>query len=200
MVAEWDENKVKHWVAKGNRKDVFRVLLDRRAIDQNAFDAIRRYEEALDTSMGHNSPERRPDYIRASSDGAPGQNISQAMILASHRARWVRDRLSATDMRLLDTLRMNAPAHWRQIVQMVTGEVNDDAHAPASGRWPRTSATLWPHSTDCRRRQLDRPGEPWDKTPRSRSASEERLCFGGAFLIPATVPRGASRLSKSSLT
>ncbi|QTC88097.1 hypothetical protein [Brevundimonas pondensis] len=130
VVAEWDENKVKHWVAKGNRKDVFRVLLDRRAIDQNAFDAIRRYEEALDTSMGHNSPERRPDYIRASSDGAPGQNISQAMILASHRARWVRDRLSATDMRLLDTLRMNAPAHWRQIVQMVTGEVNDDAHAP----------------------------------------------------------------------
>ena len=80
--------------------------------------------------MGHNSPERRPDYIRASSDGAPGQNISQAMILASHRARWVRDRLSATDMRLLDTLRMNAPAHWHQIVQMVTGEVNDDAHAP----------------------------------------------------------------------
>ena len=130
VVAEWDENRVKHWVAKGNRKDVFRVLLDRRAIDQNAFDAIRRYEEALDTSMGHNSPERRPDYIRASSDGAPGQNISQAMILASHRARWVRDRLSATDMRLLDTLRMNAPAHWHQIVQMVTGEVNDDAHAP----------------------------------------------------------------------
>lgn len=130
VVAEWDENKVKHWVAKGNRKDVFRVLLDRRAIDQNAFDAIRRYEEALDTSMGHNSPERRPDYIRASADGAPGQNISQAMILASHRARWVRDRLSATDMRLLDTLRMNAPAHWHQIVQMVTGEVNDDAHAP----------------------------------------------------------------------
>ncbi len=130
VVAEWDENKVKHWVAKGNRKDVFRVLLDRRAIDQNAFDAIRRYEEALDTSMGHNSPERRPDFIRASADGAPGQNISQAMILASHRARWVRDRLSATDMRLLDTLRMNAPAHWHQIVQMVTGEVNDDAHAP----------------------------------------------------------------------
>lgn len=130
VVAEWDENRVKHWVAKGNRKDVFRVLLDRRAIDQNAFDAIRRYEEALDTSMGHNSPERRPDYIRASADGPPGQNISQAMILASHRARWVRDRLSATDMRLLDTLRMNAPAHWHQIVQMVTGEVNDDAHAP----------------------------------------------------------------------
>ena len=130
VVAEWDENRVKHWVAKGNRKDVFRVLLDRRAIDQNAFDAIRRYEEALDTSMGHNSPERRPDHIRASAEGAPGQNISQAMIMASHRARWIRDRLSATDVKLLDALRMNAPAHWHRIVQMVTGEDNDDAHAP----------------------------------------------------------------------
>ena len=129
VVAEPDENKVKRWVTKGQRKDVFRVLLDRRAIDQAAFDAIRRYEEDLDTSMGHNSPERRPDHIRASVEGAPGQNVSQAMVLASHRARWVKGRLSASDMRLLETLRLNLPAHWRNVVQMVTGETSDKAQA-----------------------------------------------------------------------
>lgn len=130
VVTEADDAGIKRWVAKGQRKDVFKLLLDRRALDQSGFDAIRRYEEALDTSMGHNTPERRPDHIRATVEGAPGQNISTAMILASHRARWIKDRLSATDMKLLDTLRMNAPAHWHSVVQMVTGEVNDDAHAP----------------------------------------------------------------------
>lgn len=127
-----DQNgrRTKHWVAKGQRKDVFRVLLDRRALDQSGFDAIRRYEEALDTAMGHNTPERRPDHIRATVEGAPGQNISQAQILASHRVRWVEDRLPTNDMRLLTTLRLNAPGQWHKVVQMVTGEVNDDCHAP----------------------------------------------------------------------
>lgn len=131
VVTETDkETGIKHWVAKGQRKDVFLVLLERRAIDQAAFDAIRRYETDLDTAMGHNTPERRPDHIRASSEGAPGQNIGQHQILASHRVRWVEGRLSVTEMRLLTTLRMNPPAQWHSVVQMVTGENNDDCHAP----------------------------------------------------------------------
>lgn len=130
VVTEADDAGIKRWVAKGQRKDVFKLLLDRRALSQDGFNAIRRYEEALDTSMGHNTPERRPDHIRATVEGAPGQNISQAMILASHRTRWIRDRLSDTDRRLLDALRLNAPGQWRVVVQMITGETNDKAHAP----------------------------------------------------------------------
>lgn len=122
--------KTKHWVAKGHRKDVFRLLLERRAIDQAGFDAIRRYEEALDTAMGHNTPERRPDHIRATVEGAPGQNISQAQVNASHRVRWIEDRLPLNDMKLLTTLRLNIPAQWHSVVQAVTGETNDDCHAP----------------------------------------------------------------------
>lgn len=125
-----DNIERKHWVAKGQRKDVFKLLLDRRALDQAGFDAIRSYEAALDTAMGHNTPERRPDHIRASVEGAPGQNISQLQIMASHRVRWIEDRLPANDMKLLTTLRMNDAAHWHTIVQMVTGETNDDCHAP----------------------------------------------------------------------
>lgn len=131
VVTETDkETGQKHWVAKGRRKDVFRVLLDRRALDQAGFDAIRRYEAALDTAMGHNTPEHGPDHIRASVEGAPGQNIGQVQILASHRVRWIEDRLSTNDKRLLTTLRLNHPAQWHAVVQMVTGEFNDDCHAP----------------------------------------------------------------------
>jgi hypothetical protein len=129
LVKEDNGRLVKRWVAKGHRKDVFRVLLDRRALDQSGFDAIRRYEEAVETAAGHNTPERRPDHIKGTPEGAPGQNIGQHQILASHRARWIEDRLCATDLRMLILLRMNVPAQWRHIVQMVTGETDDKAQA-----------------------------------------------------------------------
>ena len=131
VVTEVDkETGLKHWVAKGQRKDVFLVLLDRRALDESGFNAIRRYEEAQATALGHNTPERRPDHIRTTVEGAPGQNISQGQILASHLVRWIEDRLSRSDLRLLTTLRLNPPAQWHQVVQLVTGEQNDDCHAP----------------------------------------------------------------------
>ena len=130
VVSEKDETGKKRWVAKGQRRDVFHVLLERRALDQAGFDAIRRYEEAIDTAMGNNSPERRIDHIRATTEGAPGQNISQSMIEESRRVIWVQERLGRTDMLLLTTLRMNPPVHWRHVVQTVTGETNDDCHAP----------------------------------------------------------------------
>lgn len=125
-----EETGIKHWVASGSRKDAFAMLLDRRALDRDAFDAIRRYEEALDTAMGHNTPERRPDHIRASVEGAPGQNISQAQVNASRMVRWVEDRLSPSDRRLLTALRLNPSGQWHAVVRLITGEINDDCHAP----------------------------------------------------------------------
>lgn len=116
------------FVVMGNRKDAFQVLLERKAISQDGFNAVRRYEEDLAIAAGHLTPERRPDHIRASVEGAPGQNISQAMIEASARVRWVDDRLPGRDMKLLTALRINDPKCWREVVKAVTGEKQDDCH------------------------------------------------------------------------
>ena len=82
-------------------------------------------------ALGHNTPERRPDYIRASTEGAPGQGISQAMILASRRVKWIEDRLTDRQLRMLKGLSINVAAQWRSIVQTHTGETNDKAQAAA---------------------------------------------------------------------
>lgn len=130
VVEEKDEEGKTRVFVRGRRVDAFQLLLERKALPQAGFDAIRDYETSLATSKGDNTPERRPDHIRATVEGAPGQNVTQAMIFASHRVRWVDDRLSRTDKLLLDTLRLNPGNQWRHIVQMVTGERGDDAHAP----------------------------------------------------------------------
>jgi len=125
------ETGMKHWVATGQRKDVFQVLLERKAIEQAAFDAIRRYETDLGIAMGQNTPERRPDHIRATTEGAPGQGISQAMIEASRRVGWIEGRLTDRQIKMLEELRLNVAAQWRAIVQMHTGETHDVAHGTA---------------------------------------------------------------------
>lgn len=128
---EVEGKREKVFEVHGARKDAFQLLLERRAIEQAAFDAIRRYETDVGMALGHNTPERRPDYIRASTEGAPGQGISQAMILASRRVKWIEDRLTDRQLRMLKALSINVAAQWRAIVQTHTGETHDVAHAVA---------------------------------------------------------------------
>ena len=128
---EVEGKREKVFEVHGARKDAFQLLLERRAIEQAAFDAIRRYETDVGMALGHNTPERRPDHIRASTEGAPGQGISQAMILASRRVKWIEDRLTDRQLRMLKGLSINVAAQWRAIVQMHTGETHDVAHAVA---------------------------------------------------------------------
>jgi len=70
-------------IVRARRIDVFQLLHERGALPQESFNAIRDHEADMATALGFNTPERRPDHIRASVEGAPGQNITQAMIEAS---------------------------------------------------------------------------------------------------------------------
>ncbi|WP_427793089.1 hypothetical protein [Brevundimonas diminuta] len=72
---------------------------------------------------------RRPDHIRGSEIGAPGQNISQAQVEASRRMQWVRDRLPPRDFRLLEHLLVNGSAHKGSVAQDGGGD-----HRGAQGR------------------------------------------------------------------
>lgn len=134
IVDERQEDGRTKVVVRARRIDVFQLLRERDALPQDSFDAVRAYETDLSTSMGWNTPERRPDHIRASTDGAPGQNISQAMIEASRMVRWVESMLSARDWRLLSALLTENDGnigHWRDTVARHTGESREDCHAAA---------------------------------------------------------------------
>lgn len=138
VVEEREEQEVgpakKTYVVRARRVDVFQHLLERQALAQDSFDAVRAYEHDVSVALGHTTPERRPDHIRGSETGAPGQNISQAQVEASRRMQWVRDRLPPRDFRLLEHLLINGSAHkgqWRKTVEVITGERMDHAQTAA---------------------------------------------------------------------
>jgi len=121
-------------IIRARRIDVFQLLLERGALPQESFNAVRDYEADVATAMGWNTPERRPDHIRGSQEGAPGQNVTQAMIEASDRVQWVRRSLTTRDAALLDALLLENDANlgrWRGTVQSITGETRDECHAAA---------------------------------------------------------------------
>lgn len=125
-----DEKGKVAYIVRAMRKDVFEHLRERRALSEEAFTAVRAYENALRTAEGANTPERRPDHIRASTEGAPGQNISQAAIDASRYVEFVDRKLSSRDLKLLTALldpQAGSSVHWRSTVQAVTTETNEAA-------------------------------------------------------------------------
>lgn len=132
-IEETGEDGVKRrkTIVRARRIDVFQLLLERRALPQESFDAVRDYETDLALSMGWETPERSGELVSRSCEGAPGQNVTQEMIDASRRVADVRRKLSARDVRLLDDLLKDHGAlltRWRDTVHRITGETNDDAH------------------------------------------------------------------------
>ncbi|MNE14482.1 hypothetical protein D3C80_1073630 [compost metagenome] len=124
----------RQFVVRARRVDVFQLLLEKAALAQDSFDAVRAYEYDVSVALGHTTPERRPDFIRGSDEGAPGQNISQAQVEASRRMQWVRDRLPPRDFRLLEHLLVSGSAakgQWRRTVETITGERMDHAQTAA---------------------------------------------------------------------
>lgn len=108
------------------------------------YGAVLWLEDLVRTAQGENAPERRPDFIRGSVEGAPGQNISQAMIDASGILAAVEANLPPAQMRLLfGLLRPDAAldANWRSVAARHSGETN----AQAQGAAVRAAATslLW---------------------------------------------------------
>lgn len=128
-----DKGEVKV-VVRARRIDAFQLLLERNALPQASFDAVRAHETDLATSLGFNTPERRPDHIRATCEGAPGQNVSQFMIEASRMVRWVETMLTTRDWRLLTALLHENDGNvgrWHETVARITGEARDESHAVA---------------------------------------------------------------------
>lgn len=134
VVEEKDEDGKTRVFVRARRIDVFQLLHERGALPQDHFNAVRDHEGDMATAMGWNTPERRPDHIRASVEGAPGQNVSQAMIEASRMVQWVETMLPPRDASLLKALLHENDANcgrWRGTVERVTGESRDEAHAVA---------------------------------------------------------------------
>lgn len=134
VVEEREEQEVgpakKAYVVRARRVDVFQHLLERQALAQDSFDAVRAYEHDVSVALGHTTPERRPDHIRSSHEGAPGQTIRQSQIEASRRVAWVESRLYRRDLELLCALlRPETGNHlqWRNTVQALRGERNERA-------------------------------------------------------------------------
>lgn len=117
-----DTGKLRVFV-RAHRLDCFAMLLkgddcegERQAVDW--------LESLIREASGENGHERSPDFIRASNDGAPGQNVSQRMIEASRTLEMVEANLRPWEARLLFELLKPDSAlltRWRDVVKRVTG-------------------------------------------------------------------------------
>lgn len=113
------------------RPDCFTLLLKGRPDDQAA---VQWLEELIRTASGENGSDRRPDYIRGSAEGAPGQNVSQAMIDADLYLVTATEALPPQCARMLfDLLKPDQAllTRWRPIVERCTGETNPVAQGAA---------------------------------------------------------------------
>lgn len=129
---ERQEDGSMKWVARGDRRDVFSLLLSRKALDQGAHEAFRAHELDLHMAEGAGNPDRRPDHIRASVEGAPGQITAASVLDAAERVRETAKQLSRRDSALLAALMDGNAAlapNWRGVVQKQTGETGDEAQA-----------------------------------------------------------------------
>lgn len=135
-VKERDANGVQRErvICRATRLDVFDLLLSRNALDRNVYEAFRGHERDLHIALGVETPERRPDYVRASAEGAPGQNVTQRMIDASEVVALTERRIGSRDRALLKALMHPGAAvfrRWRIIIQQHTGETRDECQASA---------------------------------------------------------------------
>lgn len=104
------------------RLDCFALLLKDDA-HAEARSSVNWLEELIRDASGENTQERRPDFIRASCEGAPGQNVTQRMIEASRTLEVVEASLRPWEARLLFELLRPDEAlitRWRDVVKRVT--------------------------------------------------------------------------------
>ena len=113
------------------RPDCFTLLLKGRPDEQGAVTWL---EGLIRTAQGENGGERRPDFIRGSCEGAPGQNVSQAMIDADLHLVAATEAMAPNHARmLLELLRPDEAllTRWREVVRRCTGETNPHGQAAA---------------------------------------------------------------------
>ena len=113
------------------RLNCFNTLLQPDGPERAAVDWL---EELVRTANGEKTPERLPDYIRSSCEGAPGQNITQEMVDADRTLAVVEQHMPPAFIRLLfELLRPDAAllTRWRAVVERHTGETDKMAQAAA---------------------------------------------------------------------
>jgi hypothetical protein len=113
------------------RLNCFNTLLPANGMERAAVDWL---DEIVRTAHGENTPERRPDHIRASNDGAPGQNVSDAMLAAALTLAVVVDAMAPAQARMLLALMQpdaDLITRWRVTVERHTGETHTHAQAAA---------------------------------------------------------------------
>lgn len=139
--AEVNIDKTTGKIAAAWRKDVFTVLRAKRgkpcsgwpkgrpALSDRSHDAFRAHEADLHLAAGAANPERSPDFIRATADGAPGQNVTTEALDAGRRVRETTKRLLPPDAGLLSALMAGdaaLAANWRATVEAQTGEAGEE--------------------------------------------------------------------------
>lgn len=114
------------------RLDVFDLLLERKTVTAPQQAAVRRLETLVAHAFGHERPDLSMERISATADGAPGQNITQAMINASRDLRDILGLIGKRDARLIWALITNSNGiltRWRDVVINITGETDPRAQA-----------------------------------------------------------------------
>jgi hypothetical protein len=107
------------------RLDVFALLHSRKSLTDTQLYAVRRLEQYQAIANGHERPEQSFDRVDKSSEGAPGQNVTQAMIDAHRDLRAIYLTTGAKSSELLIALTQPQEGiltRWRDTVQHVTGE------------------------------------------------------------------------------
>jgi hypothetical protein len=111
------------------RLNCFNTLLANPSPERAAVDWL---DELIGMANGTTGGDRRPDFIRGSVEGAPGQNVSQAQIDAGEALSAVESALYPACARLLFGLLKPDNANedkWRDIVRRTTGETHTHAQA-----------------------------------------------------------------------
>ena len=163
------------------RKDVFTILRGKRgkpsadwpngkpALSGRAHDAFRAHEADLHMSAGAAGGERRPDYIRASADGPPGQNVTKEALDAGQRVRKTATKLLPPDASLLAALMAGDAAladNWRDTVKRQTGETGEECQTSRirslgeNLHWARTAAISEIHTANDKTANDSEPKEP----------------------------------------
>lgn len=138
------------------RLNCFNTLLPAKGVERDAIDWL---DELVRTANGENSGERRPDFIRASTEGAPGQNVSDAMIAASLRLQVVVESMAPAHARMLmELLKPDADliTRWRPAVERCTGETTPHGQAAAVRMACATLAWIKSHIGRLERERRDR--------------------------------------------
>ena len=137
------------------RLDVFDLLMSRKSLTQPQVDAVRRLEQKQALAYGHERPEQSFDRVDKSSEGAPGQNVTQAMIDAQRDLSIIYVTTGGKSSELLIALTQPQEAiltRWRPTVQRVTGEHDERVQAAMIRAACENLALAW-QSFDYRARE-----------------------------------------------